>query len=62
MKCAACGYFRGYNVENDCIDGDSEFIGTEKHIYIEKDGNWSSYTERLEIIVCPKCGTLKVEV
>jgi hypothetical protein len=61
MKCEACKYeyTTTYNEDGkEILIGDQEFEYTETDAYIKID---NCYIRKV-IIICPKCGTLKIEL
>ena len=57
IKCI-CGYKQGYDIELQKNIGDDEFILSELQLTYEYD-----YTDRKKaILVCPRCGTLKINL
>ena len=70
MKCYACNYEyeeewikkddKGYTTK--IIKGDVKFIQTDTNIVYEDEGSYYNRIEKKSIIICPKCGTLKVDI
>ena len=64
IKCN-CGYEYGSKYNNDgdkILIGDKEFIYSDLKIPYQKEGDWPRCIEMKTIIICPKCGTLKINL
>lgn len=64
MKCV-CGYEYDYNFidgEKVVITGDKPFINSGLWAVFEIDDDYYPTVTRETIYICPKCGTLKIEV
>lgn len=64
-KCV-CGYKYGSEYDEDGNEeikyGDEEFIYSDTKVTYMKDLNWGRGVEAKSIIICPKCGTLKINL
>jgi len=58
-KCV-CGYESGYDWENKKDIGDEKFIVSDSQIVYDRD---DYNPKRIKyILICPKCGTLKIDI
>lgn len=67
MKCV-CGYEYDYIYENESEEaivgdnGDEPFINSGLYAVFETEYGRISMTKKETVYICPKCGTLKIEV
>jgi hypothetical protein len=63
MKCV-CGYedFIYNEDESEIIKFNEDFIQSELKVVFEADGNYYRQLKSETVYICPKCGTLKINI
>ena len=61
MKCN-CGFEEKWNAEKAVFEGGYQFIPSELKLSYETDGNYYRNMNSAVVYICPKCGTLKINL